>query len=105
MGRVEGKVALVTGGASGIGKATAKLLAREGAVVVLTDLNQGNITSVSAEIGSSAIFCQHDVTNSQQWEDVIKLIGDRFHKLDILLTLSRFRYRAYTFDSWFTEST
>ncbi|AFZ13365.1 3-oxoacyl-(acyl-carrier-protein) reductase [Crinalium epipsammum PCC 9333] len=85
MRRVQNKVALITGGASGIGKATAKLLAREGAVVVFTDLSERDITSVSTEIGSSAIFCKHDVTNSQQWEDVIKLIGDRFHKLDILV--------------------
>lgn len=85
MDRVKDKIALITGGASGIGKATAKLLASEGAVVVVTDLVARDRTALLAEIGDRAIFIQHDVSKRQQWQDAIGLIDDRFGKLDILV--------------------
>ena len=60
MGRVNGKVCIVTGAASGMGKADAIMLAAEGAKVVLTDLNEADGQAVAAQIGESAIFVKHN---------------------------------------------
>jgi NAD(P)-dependent dehydrogenase (short-subunit alcohol dehydrogenase family) len=63
MGQVQGKVAIVTGGASGIGAACAATLAREGAKVVVTDLDDAGGQAVVARIGSSsAVFLHQDVS-------------------------------------------
>jgi NAD(P)-dependent dehydrogenase (short-subunit alcohol dehydrogenase family) len=88
MGRVEGKVALVTGSASGIGRGCALTLAREGAKVVLTDLQDAKGKQVAAEIakaGGQAIYLHHDVTSESQWASVIGDIEQEFGKLDVLV--------------------
>lgn len=88
MGRVEGKVALVTGGASGIGAASAQLLAREGARVVATDLQVEKGEAVVAGIveeGGDAVFIEHDVTDETSWEAVMAGVLDRHGRLNILL--------------------
>ena len=69
-GQVAGKVALVTGGASGIGRAIAELLAEEGASVVVTDVDELNGPDVVAGIKSSgreAVFLHQDVTSEPRW--------------------------------------
>src|SRR5690606_40912966 len=88
MGRVQGKVAIVTGAAKGIGAASAKALAREGAKVVCSDLDEAGGEAVAAEIqrlGGEAIFIRHDVVDEGQWEQVTKLAEDRFGGLNILV--------------------
>ncbi len=89
MDRVKGKVAIVTGAATGIGKATALLLAREGAcVTITTDRNIVEGKKVVAEIidgGGRAIFVRHDVTNEDNWLEVIDETLAEFGKLDILV--------------------
>ena len=85
MGRVEGKVCIVTGAASGMGKADAIKLAAEGAKVVLTDLNEKDGQAVAAEIGDSAIFVKHDVSNESDWQAVVKTAVDTFGGLDVLV--------------------
>ena len=85
MGRVENKVALVTGGASGIGAACARILAREGATVVVTDLQDAKGGALAAEIGGAAVFLHHDVTSEDEWIDVIAQVKRRFGRLDILV--------------------
>lgn len=85
MGRVAGKVALVTGGASGMGKADAHLLAAEGATVVVADLNESEGQAVVAEIGGTAVFMRLNVADEQNWESVIADIVKKFGKLDILV--------------------
>ena len=61
MGRVEGKVAIVTGGGTGIGRATARRLAEEGAIVTITDVNVEAGQAVADELGGKAMFIQQDV--------------------------------------------
>jgi 3(or 17)beta-hydroxysteroid dehydrogenase len=85
MGRVEGKVALVTGGASGLGRATAIMLAKEGAKVAVTDINEAGGKAVVAEIGDAAVFFRHDVTNEGEWQLVLAATVKAFGKLNILV--------------------
>ena len=85
MGRVAGKVAIVTGGASGMGKADAILLAREGARVVIADLNEKDGQSVAEGIGDDAVFMRLDVSDEANWESVISATVEKFGGLDILV--------------------
>jgi len=85
MGRVNGKVAIVTGAASGMGRADAILLAAEGARVVLTDLNESDGQAVAALIGQQALFIQHDVTDEPSWIAVVEQTLAHFGRLDILV--------------------
>ena len=87
--RIHGKVAIVTGGASGIGAATCRLFAREGARgVVITDLNEAAGTALEAEIrrdGGNATFRPLDVTQEAQWIETIDAVVSRYGRLDILV--------------------
>jgi NAD(P)-dependent dehydrogenase (short-subunit alcohol dehydrogenase family) len=86
--RVKGKVALVTGGASGIGKASALLLAKEGAVVAVTDIQDDQGKDVAAAIkkaGGDAIYLHHDVADEAAWEKVVAEVKARFGKLHVLV--------------------
>ncbi|WP_137885786.1 glucose 1-dehydrogenase [Pseudomonas sp. 2FE] len=85
MKRVEGKVCIITGAASGVGREDALLLAREGAKVVLTDLNEEAGRQVAAEIGANALFIRHDIASEADWQNVIKLTLERFGRLDVLI--------------------
>jgi NAD(P)-dependent dehydrogenase (short-subunit alcohol dehydrogenase family) len=88
-GQVQGKVALVTGGASGIGAAVCELLAREGATVVATDVDELKGPELVAGIkkaGGQAIFLPQDVTSEDRWVEVVAEIEKRFGKLDILVS-------------------
>jgi 3(or 17)beta-hydroxysteroid dehydrogenase len=84
-GRVAGKVAIVTGGASGIGAETARRLAAEGAHVTLTDVDHAGGRAVAAEIGGGAAFLPHDVRDEAQWREVIEDVRNRRGRLDVLV--------------------
>jgi len=84
-GRVHGKVALVTGGAKGIGAASARLLAAEGAQVLISDLDVEAGQALAAEIGPTTAFIRHDVSNEDQWRQVIEHVRKRYGRLDILV--------------------
>ncbi|MEX2326341.1 MAG: SDR family NAD(P)-dependent oxidoreductase, partial [Pseudomonadales bacterium] len=88
MGQVEGKVALVTGGAMGIGRACAERLAAEGATVVITDIADDAGKRVAEHIntsGGKALFLHHDVTSEQQWQSVLSSLIAQCQRLDILV--------------------
>jgi NAD(P)-dependent dehydrogenase (short-subunit alcohol dehydrogenase family) len=88
MGRVQGKVAIVTGAAKGIGAASAKALAREGAKVICSDFDEVGGEAVAAEIqrlGGEAIFVAHDVTDEAQWESVVAVAEKKFGGLHIVV--------------------
>lgn len=88
MGRLTGKVALVTGGAGGQGAAEAKLFADEGAAVVVSDVNDAAGEAIAAGIrsrGGSALFCHHDVTDETGWLAVIARAREAFGALHVLV--------------------
>jgi 3(or 17)beta-hydroxysteroid dehydrogenase len=88
MGRVDGKVALITGGAQGLGEADAKTLAREGATVILTDVQdsagQAVVDAIAAD-GDSATYRHQDVTSETEWKQTIAEIKAAHGRLDILV--------------------
>lgn len=84
-GRIEGKIALVTGGASGVGRATVALLAKEGAQVVFTDLNVPAGESFAGELGAKTLFLRQDAASEADWASVIAVVRGRFGRLDILV--------------------
>ena len=80
-GRVEGKVAVVTGGCSGIGLATVKRFATEGAKVVIGDVDDANGSRIAQEIGGAFVHC--DVTNPEQVETLFRTAKETFGSVDI----------------------
>jgi NAD(P)-dependent dehydrogenase (short-subunit alcohol dehydrogenase family) len=88
-GQVAGKVALVTGGASGIGEAVSELLAREGASVAVTDIDDLRGPELVARIkkaGGEATFWHQDVTSEERWIEVVTEVVARYGRLDILVS-------------------
>jgi 3(or 17)beta-hydroxysteroid dehydrogenase len=85
MGRVEGKVCLVTGGASGLGRADAIRLTQEGAKVVVTDVDVAGGEETAQLAGGDTIFLAHDVADEGAWQEVIKKTVDKFGKLNVLV--------------------
>ncbi len=87
-GRVAGKVALVTGAASGLGEAIARMLASEGAAVVVADINEDAGRATAEDIGQQdgkAVFERLDVTEEAVWDEIVGKILARFGKLNILV--------------------
>ncbi|MCI1589999.1 MULTISPECIES: SDR family NAD(P)-dependent oxidoreductase [Heyndrickxia] len=85
--RLENKVAIITGGGTGIGRETALLFAKEGAKVVVTDINEESGSQTVKDLqanGNEAIFIHHDVSNEDDWKKVAKETIDQFGKVDIL---------------------
>lgn len=83
--RLDGKVALITGGASGIGLAIAKKFIDEGAQVALADINADAGEKVAAQIGDNAMFVTLDVTQEDQWEAAFKAVIARFGKVNVVV--------------------
>ncbi len=82
--KLAGKKALITGGNSGIGLATARLFVKEGAQVAITGRNQETLDAAIAELGPNAIAFQGDVSDSKSRKAIFQQIGEKFGKLDIV---------------------
>ncbi len=86
MGRLDGKVALITGGARGMGKAHARLFVAEGARVVLGDLLDDKGQALAAELGEdSCRYAHHDVTSETDWAAAVRATTDAFGTLNVLI--------------------
>jgi len=88
MGKLDGKVALISGGARGQGAAEARTFVREGARVVFGDVRDGDGKEVQAQIhagGGDAVYVHLDVTNEGDWRSAVQVTTDRYGKLDILV--------------------
>ena len=85
MGRLDGKVALISGAARGQGEAEARLFAAEGAKVVLADILDEEGTTVAKDIGHAAAYLHLDVTSEADWQAVVDKAIDRFGGIDVLV--------------------
>ncbi|MBL4868959.1 MAG: glucose 1-dehydrogenase [Pseudomonadales bacterium] len=85
MGKLEGKVAIVTGGARGQGAAEAELFIKQGAKVVITDVLEKEGKELAAKLGKDVLFLQQDVTEEESWVSVVKMTEEHFGKVDILI--------------------
>lgn len=85
MGRLAGKVAIVTGAAQGMGEAHARLFVQEGAKVVLTDVNEEGGQALAAELGDAAAFVRHDVGEPGDWDEVLARSHAHFGPVDVLV--------------------
>ena len=101
--RLQGKVALVTGGASGMGKSEATIFAREGARVVVADVLEAEGKGVAQAIGDAARFVKLDVTNEAEWQAAVAYAEREFGKLDILVNNAGIS-GTYTADLTSTEA-
>ncbi len=84
-GRLEGKVALITGAAGGIGAAAARRFAQEGALLLLTDRAQAGADGIAGELGEGASFRAHDVTSEADWQYVSDWAIETHGRIDVLL--------------------
>ncbi|MGA8257018.1 MAG: SDR family oxidoreductase [Nocardioides sp.] len=84
MGRVEGKVALISGGARNIGEASARMLVAEGAKVVIGDLLDDEGAALAADLGDAARYVHLDVTSDDDWRAAVAFTVAEFGKLDVL---------------------
>ena len=86
MGRLEGKVAVITGGAGGIGKAAARMFVAEGADVLLVDRDEAALKAAAAEIGSNRVAtCVADVTSPESNQAMVQAAVERFGGIDVFL--------------------
>jgi meso-butanediol dehydrogenase/(S,S)-butanediol dehydrogenase/diacetyl reductase len=84
MGKLENRIAAITGSSSGIGAASARLFAAEGAKVIVADIDEAGGRRVAGEIGSSAVFLKTDVSVPAQVEGLVKFAVEKFGRLDVL---------------------
>ena len=85
MDRLAGKIAIITGASQGMGAAHARTFVREGAKVVMTDLNAGRGRTITVELGNTAHFVEHDVASKAGWDKVATETEQRFGPANILV--------------------
>ncbi|MDP7737570.1 glucose 1-dehydrogenase [Mycobacterium paragordonae] len=103
-GRVEGKVALISGGARGMGAEDARLLVEEGARVVIGDVRDDEGKALASELGDAARYVHLDVTQLDQWEAAVATATGEFGKLDVLVNnagiVAAGPLREFRMDKW-----
>jgi len=85
MGRLQGKVAIITGGARGMGAATVRLFVAEGAKVLIADVLEAEGAALAKELGANALFLRHDVTDEASWQAVVAKAKSAFGGIDVLV--------------------
>lgn len=85
MNRLENKVAIITGGAQGMGAAHVRLFVEQGAKVVLTDLNEEKGQALAAELGDNVIFVKQNVTSEEDWKNVLAVTEEKFGQVNVLV--------------------
>ena len=98
MGRLDGKVAIITGGARGMGASHVRKFISEGAKVVFTDLNEEGGLALEKELGNNAKFVKQDVTNAADWENVIAETENTFGPANILVNNAGISMNKTIFD-------
>ena len=93
MARLDGKVAIVTGGASGFGEGIAKRFAEEGAKVVVADLNAKGAERVASEIGDAAIWTQTDVSKKADIDAMVQAAMTSFGRVDAMINNAGYTHR------------
>ncbi|MGN6306651.1 MAG: SDR family oxidoreductase [Mesorhizobium sp.] len=91
--RLKGKVAVVTGAASGFGEGMARRFAEEGARVVVSDINAKGAERVAGDIGKAAIWTQTDVSQASEFEEMAKAALDAFGRIDIMVNNAGYTHR------------
>ena len=100
--RLEGKVALISGGARGMGAEEARIFAREGAKVIIGDISEEDGKAVEAQIseaGGQALFVRLDVTEESEWANAVEQAVSHYGKLDVLVNNAGISSRAFTDDT------
>ena len=92
MDRLKDKVAIITGAASGMGAAHVKMFVDEGAKVVFSDIQEDKGVALQKELGDNTLFVKHDVTNEEEWSQVVKAAVDNFGTVDILVNYAGMDY-------------
>ncbi|HEY0775523.1 MAG TPA: SDR family NAD(P)-dependent oxidoreductase, partial [Nocardioidaceae bacterium] len=85
MGKLDDKIAIVTGAGQGIGKAIAEKLASEGATVVVTDINESTAKETADAIGGGAVGMQTDVTSRESVNAMVQQVNGQFGRIDVLV--------------------
>lgn len=85
MGKLDNKVAIVTGGARGIGEDTVRAFAAEGAKVVFTDILEEDGQRIADELGADVTFAQQDVADEARWAEIVELTESTYGKVDVLV--------------------
>ncbi|KAG8195080.1 hypothetical protein JTE90_029659 [Oedothorax gibbosus] len=98
MQSLKGLVALVTGGASGFGLSTAERLLKQGARVVLCDLNTSKGQEVASRLGGNSVFVSTDVTSETDVKKALDVCSDKFKKLDLLVNCAGISVLSKTYD-------
>jgi len=102
-GRLDGKVAIITGAARGTGETTARLFAEQGARVVVADILDDTGRAVAADIGASACFSRLDVTDEGSWQATVDEAVTQFGKLDVLVNNAGILHMAAIADTTVAE--
>src|SRR5690625_1830194 len=103
MGRLDNKVAVVTGGAGGMGASHVRRFVQEGAKVVIADLAEGPGNSLASELGEQAAYIKLDVSDAASWENLVKETEEKFGPIDILVNNAGISIPGNTQDTPFDD--